>query len=132
MTNELTGRRPKTPAEWDEYWREVKGKTIERLRTREMHEQMKASRAGDIENPDVRAVEGLVAVESRMAEINTAIEHWEKLATAEDETAAYHEGRCEYGGVARNRAGMFRRTAEALRLELKTGKAHCACCLKPR
>lgn len=48
-------------------------------------------------------------------------DEWEALAEGED---------VKDGQAARHRAATYRRTAQALRLEAKTGLPHCACCLK--
>lgn len=56
---------------------------------------------------------------------------WEALAESAERLASYYESRGEYGGVARNKADTYRRTATALRLEITTGKHHCVCCLSP-
>jgi hypothetical protein len=57
--------------------------------------------------------------------------HWNKLADDELRWASYEEGRGHYGGVHRNRAEMFRKTADSIELEIKTGKTHCTVCLGP-
>jgi hypothetical protein len=65
-------------------------------------------------------------------EATEAIAHWTALAEAQDRWAVYEEGRGQYGGVARNKAALYRRTAEAIRLTAATGVWHCTCCHKPR
>ena len=62
-------------------------------------------------------------------------EHWERLA---DEAAAQAQWDRDHGidlskpGLSAGdyRAAIYRRTAQALRLEAATGKAHCSLCLK--
>lgn len=73
-----------------------------------------------------------MALSGTVPEINEAIAGWEKLAREQDDAAAYEEGRGAFAGVHKNRAELYRRTAESLRLELATGDWHCACCLKRR
>jgi hypothetical protein len=58
-------------------------------------------------------------------------DHWNKLADDELRWASYEEGRGHYGGVHRNRAEMFRKTARSLQLEIETGKPHCTVCVGP-
>lgn len=74
-------------------------------------------------------------VDAARARIIESRNHWIALAVEADARADYEEraGRGSGSGTAhRNKAEMYRRTAKALNLELETGKAHCACCLKPR
>jgi hypothetical protein len=63
-----------------------------------------------------------------------SIEHWERLATEAEEQAKWNRdhGRdlSNPGGSAGDyQAQTFRRTAEALRRELATGRPHCSTCL---
>jgi hypothetical protein len=58
-------------------------------------------------------------------------DHWNQLADDELRWAEYEEGRGHYGGVHRNRAEMFRKTARSLELQVETGKPHCTVCLGP-
>ena len=64
-----------------------------------------------------------------------AAEHWERLADECEERARWNrehgidlsEPGCSAGD---HRAREYRRTAEALRLEAKTGRPHCTTCLR--
>jgi hypothetical protein len=68
------------------------------------------------------------------AEVAASIEHWLALATEAEDQAAWDRARgfdlslpgCSPGD---HRARTFRRTAEALQLELETGRPHCSACL---
>ena len=65
-------------------------------------------------------------------QITESMEQWEALAAEQDERATWtstHRTGCV--DVCRNKAALYRRTVEALRLELETGQPHCTCCLKP-
>lgn len=64
-------------------------------------------------------------------EILESIKHWRALAKEALDFAAYEESRGAFGGVFRNKADTYERTARSLELELATGKGHCVCCLKP-
>lgn len=57
--------------------------------------------------------------------------HWEGLAKKEDERAAYEAALGRYAGVHVNKATLYRRTAEAIRMEDRDGRPYCVCCLKP-
>ncbi len=62
--------------------------------------------------------------------------HWEKLATSAEEMAAWDR---DVGldmslpgqSVGDNRARLYRRTAQAIRITARTGVHHCACHLIP-
>lgn len=56
---------------------------------------------------------------------------WEDLAKEEDHKAAIDAQAGHNTSANHERAKFYRRTAESFRLEAKTGKPHCACCLKP-
>lgn len=63
-----------------------------------------------------------------------AAEHWERLARESEDQARWDREHgidlSQPGGAAGDhQARMFRRTAEALRLEAKTGRPHCSLCL---
>lgn len=53
-------------------------------------------------------------------ELLEAAGHWDALAAEQPGD-----------DCGRERAKLYRRTAEALRIQSKTGVAVCACCLKP-
>ena len=61
-------------------------------------------------------------------------EHWERLATEAEDQARWDR---DHGidlsnpgsSAGDHRARMYRRTAEALHLEAKTGRPHCSECL---
>ena len=61
--------------------------------------------------------------------LQESADHWNQLADDELRGAEYEEGRGHYGGVHRNRAEMFRKTARSLELQVETGKPHCTACL---
>lgn len=56
-------------------------------------------------------------------------QHWEKLANEEADRRTWDKHCVQSASQARE--ALYRRTAEAIRLRIKTGKPHCACCLKP-
>lgn len=53
---------------------------------------------------------------------------WDALAAEQERFAV--NGVALIPEVAKNKAALYRRTAEALRIEAKTGVAVCACCHK--
>jgi len=59
--------------------------------------------------------------------------NWINYATSCDRQAQYEESLGNHGSAAvyRSKAAMGRNAAEAMELEAKTGKPHCACHLKP-
>lgn len=63
------------------------------------------------------------------AELERAIESWTRLA--DEESARPSWDRCAVKAICDYRANVYRRTVEALRIQLETGVAHCSCCLKP-
>lgn len=66
---------------------------------------------------------------TNVAVIEKAIAHWDALAIEQDRHIA--EGITLCPQASKSKADLYRRTAEALRIELRTGQPHCACCLKP-
>jgi hypothetical protein len=69
--------------------------------------------------------------------IRAFAEHWEKLAVAAEQQAAWDR----HIGIdlsrpghspGDHRAALYRRTAHSIYLEIDTGKPHCNCCLQPR
>ena len=68
------------------------------------------------------------------AQLAESIAHWERLATEAEAKAAWDRDHgidlskpgCSAGDY---QAQTFRRTAEALRRELHTGRPHCSTCL---
>ncbi|HSX23291.1 MAG TPA: hypothetical protein VLE97_11010 [Gaiellaceae bacterium] len=68
------------------------------------------------------------------AQLAASIEHWRRLASEAEDQAAWDREHgidlskpgCSAGDY---RAQTFRRTAEALQLELQTGRPHCSACL---
>jgi len=68
------------------------------------------------------------------AQIAASVDHWERLASEAEAQAAWDR---EHGidlsmpgsSPGDHRARVFRRTAEALRRELQTGRPHCSTCL---
>jgi hypothetical protein len=65
-----------------------------------------------------------------MSTIAVSIVHWEALAVEQERAIA--EGFACCPEASRAKASTYRRTAEALRLEERTGIWHCSCCLKPQ
>lgn len=59
-----------------------------------------------------------------------SIDHWEMLAAEQESQIS--PALVGLSDPARNRALLYRRTANALRLEQTTGQPHCSCCLLPR
>lgn len=59
---------------------------------------------------------------ARIDECHKHADEWEALAEEQDMID---------GEPAKARARTYRRTAEAMRMEAKTGTPHCACCLSP-
>jgi hypothetical protein len=70
------------------------------------------------------------AIEQRAAALEASAVIWDSLADEQDRIAAGGNPH-DPADVCANKATMFRRTAEAQRLQIRTGAAHCACCLKP-
>ena len=71
---------------------------------------------------------------SRREEYLASAEHWERLANEDEERARWNRARgidlSSPGSSAGDcRAREFRRVAEALRLEAKTGRPHCSSCM---
>jgi len=64
------------------------------------------------------------------AELLAVADHWDRLADSELEMAEWDAAH-GYGDQSAKhvRAESYRRTAESLRREAKTGKAHCTVCL---
>jgi hypothetical protein len=56
-------------------------------------------------------------------------QHWENLANEQLRLAKNEEAKGLYGGAHRARAKTWGRCAKAIRLEIKTGMAHCTVCL---
>lgn len=61
--------------------------------------------------------------------LQEAADHWEALAVAQEDIAKHdaqlgHDVSAHYA-----RAESYRRTAQAIRLEIKTGRPHCSNCL---
>ena len=65
---------------------------------------------------------------TREEELEASAIHWEGLAV-EAERAS--EMGITHPTVAQCQAGLYRRTAKALRIQAETGVAVCVCCLKP-
>jgi hypothetical protein len=71
---------------------------------------------------------------SRSQEALESAEHWEHLATEAEDQARWDRDHGIDLSLPGSSAGdhcarMYRRTAEALRLEAKTGRPHCSACL---
>ena len=64
-----------------------------------------------------------------MNDLKSAIAHWNSLADAE--VRGRNMGICVSPGASMARERIYRRTAESLRIELRTGVAVCSCCHKP-
>lgn len=67
-------------------------------------------------------------------DLASSIAHWERLATEAEARARWNRDHGvdlspPGGSPGDHRARTFRRTAEALRLELRTGRPHCSLCL---
>ncbi len=62
---------------------------------------------------------------------SSGAEHWESLAEEEDRKAAWDDVHVGSGAASRNKAAVYRRAADAARLQETTGEPHCVCCLKP-
>lgn len=61
--------------------------------------------------------------------LQEAADHWESLAVSQEDMAE-HDARLGHDVSAHHvRAESYRRTAESIRLELKTGRPHCSMCL---
>lgn len=67
-----------------------------------------------------------------LRKLEQSAKHWSDLADTQDKQAEDLEAAGQYSGRHRHRARLYRRTAEAVRLRMKTGIAHCACCLLPK
>ena len=63
--------------------------------------------------------------------MSTPQEHWRALAQEKRNWAAYLESRGEHGGVQRNQADTYDRTAQSLDLGEQHGEPFCTCHLKP-
>ncbi len=68
--------------------------------------------------------------EQRAAELEASAGHWDALAAEQEKIAAENNPRTCVE-ACHSRAEMYKRTARALRMQIETGVAHCACCLKP-
>ena len=66
---------------------------------------------------------------SKSEELEAAAKHWEQLA--EDEDKSVREGISLSPQVSERRASIYRNTAEALRIQIRTGVAVCSCCHLP-
>lgn len=66
-----------------------------------------------------------------MASLVEHAAHWDALAEEADRIGDCEKSRGRYDGVQRNKAETYRRTAEALRIEDRTGVSVCVCCHKP-
>lgn len=64
-----------------------------------------------------------------MSELRDAIKAWKDLA--DSEARSRRLGICLSEDTSRINERLYRRTAQALELEDKTGIAHCSCCLLP-
>ena len=62
-------------------------------------------------------------------ELEAAAIQWDKLA--DDELASLDWDRCAIRSVVDSRVNTYRRTAEAMRIQIETGVAVCSCCHKP-
>lgn len=62
-------------------------------------------------------------------ELEAAAIQWDKLA--DDELASLEWDRHAIRSVVDARVNTYRRTAEAMRLQIATGVAVCSCCHKP-
>jgi len=71
----------------------------------------------------------VLEIEKRAASEEMAA-HWDRLA---DTVLAKKALDSAHGSVAAHDAKIrtYRRTAESIRLEIATGRAHCVCCLSP-
>lgn len=58
--------------------------------------------------------------EKKLASLEESAAHWERLADDEPSDSC-----------GRERAKLYRRTAESLRMQMRDGIARCACCLLP-
>jgi hypothetical protein len=66
-----------------------------------------------------------------MAAALEAAEHWEMLADEQTRRGDWEAGHGRHAGAHRARAKSYKRAAESLRIEHRTGIAVCACCYKP-
>jgi len=64
--------------------------------------------------------------------LDGAIAHWGKLADDEEVAAAWEVKMGRNPVSFRNRVATYRRTVEALRLQVQNGIWHCVCCLSPQ
>ena len=63
-------------------------------------------------------------------ELLDAADQWERVAAAEEEAAKWDASQGLGDQSAKHhKARLYRRTAKSLRLEAKTGEAHCTVCL---
>ena len=67
-------------------------------------------------------------------QLTASIEHWCRLASEAEDQAAWDRTHgidlsSPGSSPGDHRARTYRRTAEALQLELKTGRPHCSACL---
>lgn len=69
------------------------------------------------------------AIHSDVPEKERSAMWWDNLADLEIRSRELGICCCPPASVARE--NTYRATAKAIRLEIKTGKPHCACCLKP-
>lgn len=58
--------------------------------------------------------------------------HWDRLAAEALAAAEWDDLHVGSGAASRAKAETYKRTAESLRMEHRTGVPHCSCCLKPR
>jgi hypothetical protein len=65
------------------------------------------------------------------AEALASAEHWEALAADALRMAEWNDTHIGSGAPQRHQAETYKRTAEALRIEARTGVPHCSCCMKP-
>ena len=73
---------------------------------------------------------------SAKEQLAASVEHWRRLASEAEDQAAWDRDRgidlsLPGSSAGDHRARTYRRTADALQLELQTGRPHCSACLGP-
>lgn len=71
----------------------------------------------------------LAIAEATPQELEAAAQRWEQLADQELSTLEWDRHAIQ--SVVDARVDCYRRTAEALRIQIRTGVAVCSCCHKP-
>jgi hypothetical protein len=106
---------------------------LSRLNSLERADRYRAS-SGRL-TPIVERIRARISREQvRVAELDEARTHWLKLADDEVRLAKHWESLGRPFGSTDSyhvRADVYRRTSEALSIQIRTGVAVCSCCFKP-